>query len=81
MRLGSTITPFILSAITLKVVVYGYAPAAPAERADTLPLFYMYSVGLTFHELTICIYYTDQQKNLILKACPESPEKGDPSTR
>jgi hypothetical protein len=30
---GSTTTPYILSTITFKVVVY-----APAERADTLPL-------------------------------------------
>ncbi len=40
------ITPFIISTITYKVLVY-----APAERADTLPLFllypYMYSVIVT----------------------------------
>ena len=43
---GARPPPFTLSTITYKVVVY-----APAERADTLPLFrlypYMYSVFCT----------------------------------
>ncbi len=32
-------SPFILVTITFKVVVYSYAPA---DRADTLPLFLLY---------------------------------------
>jgi hypothetical protein len=42
-------SPFNISTITYKVVVY-----APAERADTLPLFlfypYIYSVVSSIHE-------------------------------
>jgi hypothetical protein len=47
---GARPSPFTISTITYKVVVY-----APAVRADTLPLFllypYMYSVVQTMADL------------------------------
>ncbi len=41
-RAGGTPDPFTLSTIVSKVVVY-----APAERAETLPLFILYSYMYT----------------------------------
>jgi hypothetical protein len=52
---GAGHPPFTLSTITSKVVVY-----APAERADTLPLFllypYMYSAGNSSSVSTLCFF-------------------------
>ncbi len=53
---GERPPPFALSTITYKVVVF-----APAERADTLPLFllypYMYSVVLMKLKLKLKIWH------------------------
>jgi hypothetical protein len=52
--MGGGSPPFIIPTITYKVVVF-----APSERADTLPLFllytYMYSVVFSFIEISYVI--------------------------